>query len=117
MPAEINDPIQQVYLFATESIAAGKRKSAVIRELIEIGIPEDAARHITEQAYQLKKSVFRKQGLKTICIGAGLIALGAAITGATYSMASSGGYYIATTGLFLVGGFTIIKGLWRTVIG
>ena len=57
----------------------------------------------------------RKVGLKTIGVGIGFVLLGSVITGITYSAAKSGGSYVITTGLFLVGGWIVLKGIWKIV--
>lgn len=43
----------------------------------------------------------------------GLLALGGIVTGITYSMASSGGTYTVTTGLFLIGGIYFCVAIWN----
>ncbi len=45
------------------------------------------------------------------CIG--LLVIGGIVTGISYSLASPGGTYLATTGLFLFGGISGIVALWR----
>ena len=45
--------------------------------------------------------------------GIGFLALGAVVTGITYSMASGGGTYVVTTGLFAVGGIYVIIGFFK----
>ena len=57
----------------------------------------------------------QSNGLGSIGVGALMIAIGAAITGATYSAASDGGSYVVTSGLFFVGGIQILVGIFRLV--
>lgn len=45
------------------------------------------------------------------CVGS--LILGGIITGVAYSMASPGGTYVATTGLFLVGAISGVVAIWR----
>ena len=73
--------------------------------------------HTIKMINDYKKSEFRKGGLKTIGIGVALIALGGVITAATYLVASPGGTYVITFGLFLVGALTVLRGLWRSMVG
>lgn len=48
-------------------------------------------------------------------IGCGVLMLviGGIVTGVTYSAAEGGGTYVITTGLFIVGGITLISGLYK----
>jgi len=61
-------------------------------------------------------SVRRSLGLKRLGIGVAILAIGGVITGATYASASrSGGGYMVTTGLFLVGAINVLRGLWELI--
>ncbi len=44
--------------------------------------------------------------------GIGMLVLGGIITLATYTAASDGGSYVVTTGLFVVGGFNLVRGIY-----
>lgn len=44
--------------------------------------------------------------------GIGLLVLGGIITLGTYSAASGGGTYVMTTGLFVVGGINLVRGIY-----
>ena len=44
--------------------------------------------------------------------GIGMLVLGGLITLGTYSAASDGGTYFVTTGLFVVGGINLIRGIY-----
>jgi hypothetical protein len=44
--------------------------------------------------------------------GIGLLVLGGIITLGTYSAASGGGTYVVTTGLFVVGGINLVRGIY-----
>jgi len=109
--------VQQVFDRAAVSLAQGSPPRAVVADLVERGVPEDAAQHIVGEANNYKKREFRKAGLEALAGGVGLIVLGGIITGATYSAASPGGTYLVTSGLFLVGGLAVVRGLWRMMIG
>jgi predicted phage tail protein len=63
----------------------------------------------------LKMQDFRKEGLVTVAIGVAFLAVGGIITAATFSAASSGGHFVVTTGLFLVGIVKVVQGIWRTL--
>ena len=96
--------------------AQGKRNGDVIIELASAGVPEDAALFIVYRAQEIKKRVCRKEGMKTVGIGLGIIAVGAVITALSYEYSSSG-HYLVTSGAFVVGGWVTLKGLWRAAIG
>jgi uncharacterized membrane protein YvbJ len=55
----------------------------------------------------------KDNGLASMGCGVVLLAVGGIITWATYSAASGGGTYVVTTGLFIVGGIALLRGLWR----
>ncbi|MCG6451296.1 hypothetical protein [Vibrio parahaemolyticus] len=109
--------IQELFDNAVVAIAKGQSSKFIVNQYVGMGIPKEAAMSIVSQAKELKKREFRKAGLKTIAFGIGWFLLGAVITGITYSAASSGGHYIITSGLFLVGGITVLKGVWRIIVG
>lgn len=75
------------------------------------------ANHQTEKVALLNRQIAEaKAGLlysSLSCVG--LLTLGGIITGITYSMASPGGTYVATTGLFLVGAISGVVAVWRLV--
>ncbi len=107
---------QEAFQLAVQRLAQGKRNTDVIGELASAGVPEDAARFIVDRAQEIKKRVYRKEGMKTVGIGLGIIAVGAVITALSYEY-SSGGHYLVTSGAFVVGGWVTLKGLWRTALG
>lgn len=114
---EQQELIQQLFNHAAVSLAEGRSTSSVIVEFVEKGVPVEAAENIVAQANDYKKSEFRNGGLKAIGIGVALIALGGVITAATYSVARPGGTYVITSGLFLVGALTFLRGTWRFIVG
>ena len=71
----------------------------------------------TEEVALLNKQIAEAKGrlLYSGLSCAGLWTLGGIITGITYSMASPGGTYVATTGLFLVGAISGAVAIWRLV--
>jgi len=48
-----------------------------------------------------------------------MLAVGGIVTGLTYAVASGpgGGTYLVTTGLFIVGGISILRGIWQAFRG
>jgi hypothetical protein len=75
------------------------------------------ASHTIEKVALLNKQITEaKNGLLSSGLGCiGFLTLGSIITGITYSMASPGGTYIATTGLFLGGALSGVVAIWRLV--
>ena len=47
--------------------------------------------------------------------GIGMVVLGGIITLVTYATASGGGTYVITTGLFVVGGINLIRGIYYQI--
>ncbi|WP_154140785.1 hypothetical protein [Photobacterium damselae] len=103
--------------YATLSLIQGRTNKSIEIELMEDGLSQDVASKIVNRASEYKKKAVRKNGLKQIGIGAGFIIMGGMITMATYSIASLSGHYVVTTGLFLVGAWNIVKGLWKYLVG
>ncbi|MBA5683813.1 hypothetical protein FD722_07920 [Photobacterium damselae subsp. damselae] len=103
--------------YSTLSLMQGRTKKSIEIELMEDGLSQDIVTEIVNRASEYKKKTVRKNGLKQIGIGSGFIILGGMITIATYSVASISGHYVVTTGLFLVGVWNIVKGLWKCLVG
>ena len=107
--------IHNLYNKALVELFDGKSEKFIISSYIKLGISEEVAQKVVHIANMHKKKEYRKAGFETIGIGIFFLVLGAIITGVTYSAASSGGSYVVTTGLFLVGGWMILKGLWKII--
>jgi hypothetical protein len=103
--------------FAAEKAAEGKNKREVTDELIQQGVPNDVADEIIKRVFAYKSKLKRKEGGKAIGCGLLMIVVGGIITGITYAAAEGGGTYIVTTGLFIVGGITLIVGLYKWLRG
>ncbi len=59
----------------------------------------------------LPKIKAREEAVQTILKGLGGMILGGIITWVSYSMTGPGGTYFVTTGIILVGGFSVLVGL------
>lgn len=99
--------------FAAEQAAKGKKRSQVADELTRQGVPYDVAAQIVQRVFEYRSELKRKEGGKAIGCGLLMLIVGGIITGVTYAAASGGGMYIVTTGLFIVGGITLIVGLYK----
>jgi DNA-directed RNA polymerase subunit M/transcription elongation factor TFIIS len=82
-------------------------------ELTTQGGLKEAADSAEERALQTGKSLPVESD---IAIGVGAMALGGVITAFSYAAASPGGHYIITTGLFIWGGWKVIKGIRQSEI-
>jgi curved DNA-binding protein CbpA len=99
--------------FAAEKAAEGKKRSQVADELTKKGVPYDVAAQIVSRVFDYRSELKRKEGGKAIGCGLLMIIVGGIITGITYAAASGGGTYFVTIGLFVVGGITLIVGLFK----
>ena len=99
--------------FAAERAAEGKNRSQVADELARQGVPYDVAAQIVSQIFDYRSELKRKEGGKQIGCGLLMLVVGGIITGLGYAAASGGGTYLITTGLFIVGGITLIMGLYK----
>jgi hypothetical protein len=115
--AQTQQAIANLVMQSARAIAEGKSKNQVIADLQKDGCPNELATAIVTRGAEIKATEFRKSGKTTILIGAGMLGVGTLITAGTYSVASGGGHYVITSGLFLVGAWLVIKGLWRSVAG
>jgi len=109
--------MQSLYNEAVTSLAKGISARSIIESLVQRGIPADAANVVVAEANKIKKAAFRKAGLKLFLTGIFYIIAGAVITGILYSIAEPGGFFIVTTGLFIVGAANIFRGLFRIIAG
>ena len=109
--------LHNLVAFAASEMARGLGKNRVRRHLVQQGIPEDLAKDVVDAARAQARSHAGSEGSRNLMIGLGWLALGAVITGFTYTQASSGGSYVVTTGLFAVGGIQTLLGLYHMMKG
>lgn len=96
---------------AAEKADEGKTKSQVADELTKEGIPYDIATQVRDGVFAYR----RKEGTKAIGCGLLMLIVGGLLTGLSYLAASGpqGGTYFVTIGLFIVGGLTLLTGLYK----
>jgi hypothetical protein len=146
MDPEVKKALEHMYVVSLGLLSTGKSGNEVLQKLTELGCPRDVAEKCLEAAAatlseqqgsahsssaQLPRAatttperstagnssgVARSFGTTNILIGLGLLMLGGLITGVSYSAAIGGGRYVITTGLFLVGGYQVLKGLYRLLV-
>lgn len=105
----------------TEKIAhlviAGKSDNQIVSELEKEGYPKVITEQLLERVKveieEIKGKAHRNVAGEYLLKGVGFLVLGAIITGVTYSMASGGGSYVVTTGLFAVGGIYTVIGVFK----
>ena len=102
-----------LFRFAAEEAAAGKKRHQVADTLTRNGVPYDIAHIITERVFKYRSKLRGKEGKKSMGCGLAMLIVGGLITGITYLAASGpgGGTYVVTTGLFIVGTITLIAGI------
>ena len=104
---QTQNPItQQQFNEIVKAAIAGKSRGSMIKFLQQKGFPAQTAESVTARAFQIRKKLFQKQGIKFMLFGILMFAVGAAITGLSYFLSSPDSYgdsYITVSG-FLVGG-------------
>ena len=110
------DIIIALVRFAAEKAAEGKKRSEVADELTRQGVPYDIAAEVVNKVFEYRSELKRKEGGKSIGCGLLMLLVGGIITGVTYLFALEvGGTYFVTTGLFIVGGITLLVGFFRWI--
>jgi hypothetical protein len=108
-------PLQALYNETLMSLAKGQPVHKAVADLVGKGVPETNARMIVQEAARQKSAIFRKEGLKTAGIGAIWFVIGVAVTAGTAS--AGGSFYVVYWGPMVFGGWMVIKGLFRAMVG
>ena len=113
----LEELISALYERIIKMVIDGKTDHEILSELEKDGIPKELCEKILEKAKteinKVKGKAHREVAGQYFLKGIGFLALGALVTGVTYSMASGGGTYVVTTGLFAVGGIYVIIGFFK----
>ena len=113
----LEELISALYERIIKMVIDGKTDHDILSELEKDGVPKELGEKILEKAKTEINTVKGKAHMKVageyFLKGVGFLALGAIVTGVTYSMASGGGTYVVTTGLFAVGGIYVIIGFFK----
>jgi hypothetical protein len=118
MTTNYEQTFQQQFNAAAAALAQGKKRDSVVQDLImRVGLSPDQAEAVVTEAQRLKKKTFRQEGLRLFLTGVACLIIGIVVTGITYSLASNGGTYFVTTGLFVSGGVNMLRGLYRVAVG
>ena len=100
-------------------------KPTIIAQIVNLGYDRETAIQLVDELEQpflraMEQAQAEKKGAKEsakvqLALGIACLVGGGVITLGTYLLASSygGGIYIVTTGLFLVGGLLLLRGLIR----
>ena len=109
--------ISVLYERAIKLVIDGKNDCEILSELENDGIPKELGQKILDKAKaeinKVKDKAHREIAGEYFLKGIGFLALGALVTGITYSVASGGGTYVVTTGLFAAGGIYVIIGFFK----
>ena len=108
-------PLQALYNEALMGLAQGKSEMDMVAALTFKGVPEVNAKMMVAAAHQEKRAAIRKAGLEAAMKGFGLLALGVLITAGTASM--KGSFFIVAWGPMIFGGWMMLKGLFRALVG
>jgi len=108
-------PLQALYNEALMGLAQGKSEMDMIAALTFKGVPEVNAKMMVGAAHKEKRAAFRKAGVEAAVKGFGLLALGVLITAGTASM--KGSFFIIAWGPMVFGGWMMLKGLFRALVG
>jgi hypothetical protein len=113
----IKELILALYEKTIKLIIEGKNDSEILEELEKKGLTREIGEKIIDKAKteinKVRNKAHREVAGEYFLKGLGFLALGAVITGITYSIASGGGTYVVTTGLFVVGGLYVIIGFFK----
>jgi hypothetical protein len=108
-------PLQALYNETLMSLAKGQPIHKAVADLIGKGVPETNARMIVQEAERQKHAIFRQEGLKAAGKGAIWFAVGLAVT--VISANAGGSTYLVFWGPMVFGGWMVIKGLFRAMVG
>jgi hypothetical protein len=97
------------------ALAKGKSTKSAMTDLIGKGLPELNARMLVEEADKVKRAAFRKAGAEAAAKGALYVVIGIAVTAGTYAMGLP--IFFIAWGPVIFGGITMIKGLYRMLVG
>jgi len=102
--------------YAASELRSGRSAESLRADLLKREVTEQTVDQVVEQARAQNRRRGLRAGVKYLAIGLGCSALGAAITGATYSSAMrGGGSYVVTFGLFAFGVGYTVGGLIRLI--
>ena len=108
-------PAEEMANYVVERLATGESKQDIASSLTEVGVPlDEAVTYIDEVVRwrdQEREKKRKQDGWASVSLGAVLLLLGTAITWGTWYWAGPGGTYAVTIGLFLWGGYQVIKGI------
>ena len=115
--AGLEELISSLYEKTIKLVIDGKNDYEILAELEKDGLPNEIGQKILDKAKteinKVKGKAHREVAGEYFLKGIGYLALGAVVTGITYSMASGGGTYVVTSGLFAVGGIYVIIGFFK----
>lgn len=103
----------ELIVTTSKKLIDGQSQSEVFDDLTKTGVDTNLAKEAIAQGKKVKQEANLQNAKITLLLGAGLAGIGTLISSISYASASGGGSFVITTGLILVGGWLIIKGLWQ----
>ena len=113
----VEELISSLYEKTIKLVIEGKNDYEILAELEKEGLPKEIGQKILDKAKteinKVKGKAHREVAGEYFLKGIGFLVLGAIVTWGTYSMASGGGTYVVTTGLFAVGAIYTVIGVFK----
>lgn len=109
----LNEMIQLAY----ELTFGNVKWTRIAEELKKRGCPEEIANMISKGVETQRKSAVRKSAGRALLLAVGAIVVGTIVTTISYNAAAPGGTYWVSIGLFLYGGYNIIRALYFVISG
>jgi DnaJ-domain-containing protein 1 len=102
---------------AATGFAEGKSRTQVIDALEKDGAHRQAAETVAKHGEAFKKAEFQKWARGATALCAGLAVLESRLLQAHILAANAGGPHVVTCRFIIVGAWTFLKGLWRSMAG
>ena len=112
--------VEEMFAMAAELTMRNVRWQEIGKTLQERGCPDHVANMIAFQMETYRKTAVRSAAIKSMFWAIFWLTIGGIVTGVTYLAAGTsptGGVYIVTWGLFLFGGWHLLKAVYFFVTG
>ena len=108
---------QEMLNLAFELTMQNVPRSRIAEALMKKGCPPEIAKRIAQGVENQRKSSVRKAAGRAFIWASVLIIVGIIVTAVSYNVAASGGVYIVTVGLFLSGGYKLLRAIYFLISG
>jgi hypothetical protein len=109
--------LREMTSLATELTFQNVPWGRIAPELVKRGCPEGVASGIAAAAETYRKASVRRAAVAALAQAVVWIVLGIIASTISYDIAQPGGHYFVTTGLFLVGGYNVLRALFYLATG